>query len=231
MLPGGHFVENQAKRKNVGASVEGFAAGLLGRHVGERAHSDAGFGELLGSLRGIVGSRVGVKFGEAEVEDFGMIAFGDEDVGGFDIAMDDALGVSGVESVGNFDGEREKIESFDGLAADAVFQSVAIEKFHGDEGIAVLVVDFVDSADIGVVECGGGFGFAFEAGEGLGVFGEFVREEFKGHEAAELEVFGFVDHAHAAAAEFFGNAVVRDGLTDHGLGAEAGLCADCARTY
>ena len=38
-----------------------------------------------------------------------MIAFGDEDVGGLDVAMDNALGVGGVESVGNFDGEGEKV--------------------------------------------------------------------------------------------------------------------------
>ena len=38
-----------------------------------------------------------------------MAAFGDEDIGGLDVAMDDALGVSGVEGVGNFDGEGEKV--------------------------------------------------------------------------------------------------------------------------
>ena len=36
---GGHFVENDAEREKVGAGVEGFAAGLLGGHVGDRAHA------------------------------------------------------------------------------------------------------------------------------------------------------------------------------------------------
>ena len=32
----------------------------------------------------------------------------------------------------------------------------------------------------------------------------------------ELHVLGFVDHTHPSAAEFLDDAVVRDGLTDHG---------------
>ena len=54
------------------------------------------------------------------------------------------------------------------------------------KAIAVLIVDFVDGADVGVIEGGGGSGFAFEAVEGLRVFGEFVGEKFEGDEAAEL---------------------------------------------
>ncbi len=32
---------------------------------------------------------------------------------------------------------------------------------------------------------------------------------------ADAEIFGFVDHAHAAATQFLDNSVVRDGLADH----------------
>ena len=45
--------------------------------------------------------------------------------------------------------------------------------------------------------------------------GDVFGEELEGDEAAELDVFGLVDHAHAAAAEFFEDAIVRDGLADH----------------
>ena len=96
-----------------------------------------------------------------------------------------------------------------------MLQRVAIEKFHGDEGLAVLLVDFVDGADVGMVQSGGGFGFTLEAGEGLRILGDIVGQEFQSDEAAEFEVFGFVDYAHAAAAEFFEDAIVRDGLSEH----------------
>jgi hypothetical protein len=44
----------------------------------------------------------------------------------------------------------------------------------------------------------------------LRVAGDFGREEFEGHEAVEIDVFGFVDDAHPTAAEFFEDAIVRD---------------------
>jgi hypothetical protein len=43
--------------------------------------------------------------------------------------------------------------------------------------------------------------------------------------AAQLEVFGFVDHTHPAAAELRQNAVMRNGFADHALIFQAGLAA------
>ena len=48
----------------------------------------------------------------------------------------------------------------------------------------------------------------------LGIAGEAFGQEFQGDETAELGVLRFVDHAHAATAEFFHDSVVRDGPTD-----------------
>ena len=42
-----------------------------------------------------------------------MAAAGDEKIGGFDVAMNDALGVRGVERVGDFDGEIEQAIEFE----------------------------------------------------------------------------------------------------------------------
>jgi hypothetical protein len=46
---------------------------------------------------------------------------------------------------------------------------------------------------------------------------EFVGKEFEGDEAAEFGVFSFEDDTHASAAQFLGDSIMRDGLTDHGL--------------
>jgi hypothetical protein len=43
-----------------------------------------------------------------------------------------------------------------------------------------------------------------------------VRQELERDEASEIGVLGFVDNAHPAAAQLLDEAVVRDGLTDHG---------------
>ncbi len=96
-----------------------------------------------------------------------------------------------------------------------VLQRQAVEKFHGNEGVAVLVVNLVDGADVGVIQRRSGLGFALEAGQGLRVFGDFIGQEFQGNKAMQLHVFGFIDHAHPAAAEFVDDAIVGDGLADH----------------
>ena len=81
-----------------------------------------------------------------------------------------------------------------------MLQRRAVEEFHDDERLAVLLADVVDGADVGMVEGGGGAGFAAEALQGLAVSGDIFGEEFEGYEAVEARVFGLVDHAHAAAA-------------------------------
>jgi|HubBroStandDraft_2_1064218.scaffolds.fasta_scaffold09523_4 hypothetical protein len=57
----------------------------------------------------------------------------------------------------------------------------------------VLIVNLVDRANIRMIQCRRGLRFAFEAGERLLIFSNFVRQEFQGHKAMQLHVLGFVD--------------------------------------
>src|SRR5580704_2600849 len=75
--------------------------------------------------------------------------------------------------------------------------------------------DFIDRADVGMVQRRSGTGFPAEAVQRLRVLCNVVRKEFQGNEAPEIEVFCFVDHSHAAAAQLLDNAVVRNGLPNH----------------
>ncbi len=94
---GGHFIEDDTEREEIAAGVHLFAPDLLGRHVGDGAQSGAGTGEVLGAgaLRGggvderfTTGGDASGNLGKTEVENFGGAAFGDEDIRGFYIAMD-----------------------------------------------------------------------------------------------------------------------------------------------
>jgi hypothetical protein len=51
------------------------------------------------------------------------------------------------------------------------------------------------------------------------VLGELFRKELEGDKAMQLGVLGLVDHAHAAATEFFEDAIVGDRLASHGRNA------------
>ena len=95
------------------------------------------------------------------------------------------------------------------------FSVSAVQKLHGDERMTFVLADFVDRADVGMVQGRRSTRLAPKAFESLRVLGKFVRKKFQGNEAPELGVFGLIDHTHAAAAELFDDAVVRDGLADH----------------
>lgn len=173
-------------------------------------------------------AEIGREPGKTEIENPGLVAAGDEDVGGLDIAMGDAALVSAGERVGDLHGEIEEKRSCEGGrgAAGAIAggreifpQGVALEELHGDEGQAFVLTEFEDGADVGMTEGSEDFSFAFEAGDALGVGGEGGGQDFESDIAAEAGVAGAVHLAHAAGAERrldFVRAELGSGRKSHG---------------
>ena len=173
-----HLVEHGAERKQVAAGVEFLALGLFRRHVrdgadggawtGQKFEADGGggLGEGACRSRGICGGRGNL--GQAEVENLGVPALGDENVGGLDVAMDDAFAVRGIERVGDLDGQAEQHVHFQRATGDAVLEGQAIEVLHGDESLAIFLANIVNGADVGMVQGGGRLGFAPKALQRLG---------------------------------------------------------------
>src|SRR5580693_2926863 len=114
--------------------------------------------------------------------------------------MNDALRVSSIECVRNLDGQRQQDLGIQRLPRDAVFQRHAVEIFHHDEGLTILLIDLVNSADVRVIQGGGGFGLALETAQSLGILGYIIGQKLEGYKTAELDVLSFVDDAHASAA-------------------------------
>ncbi len=99
---GRHFIQDRAEREQVGACVQFLAAHLFGRHVGDGAERRARAGEvrLIDDSGNGVGGGCGAAdrgraelryLGETEIQDLGMTAIRNKDVGGLDITMNDAL--------------------------------------------------------------------------------------------------------------------------------------------
>ena len=207
----GHLVEDRAKTKNIGARVEVFAASLLRRHVSDGADGRAGIREhRVAQWRRIQAGSGAESFerqvfggvlGEAEVENFGLAARGDENIRGLDVAMNNSAGMCGVEGIGNLNGEIEERGERDGAAADAFAEGLAFEQLHNEERTPAGFADVEERADAGMIESGNGAGFALKSFEGGGIVGEIAGEKFEGDEAAEANVFGAENLAHAAAAE------------------------------
>ena len=178
---------------------------MLGADTGRR-HRGRAFGDL----------GVQCDLRQSEIQHLGVPALGDKDVGGLDVAMDDSFRVRCVQRIGNLNSQGQQDFQLERSPGNAVLQRQAVKEFHDDEGLAVLLINFVDGADIRVVQGRRRLGLALKTPQGLGITGNIFRQKLQGHETAQLQVFGLVDNAHAAAAELFNNAVMRDGLADHG---------------
>src|SRR5580704_633056 len=96
-----------------------------------------------------------------------------------------------------------------------MLQRHPVQKLHGDERVAVLVVNLVDGADVGVIQCRGSLGFALKAAECLLVFGYIVGQELEGDKTTELHILSLIDHTHTAAAQLLDDAIVGYGLPNH----------------
>lgn len=145
-LAGDHAVKDDAERVDVGAAVDAMALSLrlFGRHVVGRA------GDLAAGAP--VHAGAGRAEREAEVHEDGdvrLTAARHDDVGRFDVAVDDALGVGGGEPVGD-DGDREFPAR--PMVEHPVVQVLAFQKFGNDEQAVVVASDVVHRDDVGVAD-------------------------------------------------------------------------------
>ena len=111
-------------------------------------------------------------------------------------------------------GER-LIERKDG-DVDLVAEGLARVVGHRNKDVAVSgAVHFVDGADVGMVERGGGASFGDQAGGLGGIAAAVFAEELDSDRALEVEVASAIDDAHAALAEDLLELVVRNDLSYH----------------
>ena len=114
-----------------------------------------------------------------------MAAIGNEKIGRLDVAMNDAFGVSRIQRIGDFDAQVNQAVSFERTAQYRFPQSLAFEVLHHDEARPLMFADFVNGADVGMIQGGRGAGFAAKTFEGLRVMRDIVGQKLEGDEAAE----------------------------------------------
>ena len=103
-----------------------------------------------------------------------------------------------------------------GKSADSPDQRseiLAIDVLHGQKWNTVGISDIKYAADIGMRDLPRDAHLRMEPRERAGVLGQAGRKKLDRHDLAELEVFGAIDFAHAAAAgECHDTIAVRDDL-------------------
>jgi hypothetical protein len=64
-----------------------------------------------------------------------------------------------------------------------LLQRLAFQTLHQNEGLALILSEVVDGANVGMVKGGGGAGFAVEIPQGFAVMRHFFGQEFDRHGA------------------------------------------------
>ena len=110
--------------------------------------------------------------GQAEVEDLYAAIASEENVAGFDVAMDDSFGVSGGEPFGYRCADFRRLAPGQPAAAEAIAQRLASQEFSDNIADALMFADIVKYEDVGVRQRGYRFSFLLKADQGIAVAGE-----------------------------------------------------------
>ena len=143
--------------------------------------------------------------------------------------MNDALAVRRVQRVGHFGREVEQQLVLHRTPADAMLQRHPVEKLHHHEDAAVFFANVVNGADVGMIQRRSRARLAAESLQRSRIARHIVRQKLERDKAPQPRVLGLVDDTHAAAAELFDNAVVRDRGVNHVDGAGKMMPDDRAR--
>ena len=138
--------------------------GDIAREVSQRLRSqlsaeDCAHLRNADALGFVVGQAGVILFRESKIEQLYNSARGREDVRWFEVAMNDPLAVCGLERGSNLPRELQRLIRRKGLQLFTVDDRPAVNVLHDQK----IRADVVNLADVGMIECGDGFGFTLEA--------------------------------------------------------------------
>ena len=212
-----HLVEHAAECPDVRTSIHREPSRLLRAHVSGRAKNQS-------RLRDRRHTRVRLTAGdqripcETEIEDLGDAVRRELDVGGFEIAMDDAALVRRVERVDELTCDRDRLVDREfPLRPHPRVERLPLDQLHHDGGEPRPLLQAVDGRNIRVVERRQNPRFALEPCEPVLIRREQPWQNLDRDLAMQLGIARAVDLAHAACAQ------LREDL----IGTES--CADIER--
>ena len=198
---GRELEQHAAHAEQVAAAVDLLPLHLLGGHVVGGSHHVSG-----------AGHRRGGHVRHAEVHDLHRAVFLDEDVGGLDVAVDDARLVRvGEPSEHLHDHRHLALERHRRRLAHGLLEVLALQELHRDERRAVgVIAEVEDHHHVRVGHLGDRPRLALEADLQLRVVGDLGDHDLEGHVAVEHGVVGQVNLAHGALAEGTEDVVLAD---------------------
>src|SRR5262249_59798606 len=112
------------------------------------------------------------ELGEPEIQDLHAAVRGEEDVLGFEVAVDDPLVMSRGEAVRDAERVLDELALRQPAASQALPQRLSFEQLRNDEGCAVLGADVVDDEDVGMAQSANRLDLLLEAAQAVAILGE-----------------------------------------------------------
>ena len=188
------LVECRPQRINVRAMVDQgrLPQRLFGTHVTHRAH------QVAGARQGGLALAVG----QSEVGHPELAVAVQQQIGGLDVAMHDAVFVGRVQGGRRLNSQANDRPKIVPQLRQGPIQRLPVDQLHGIVVDSPFHADGKHRYDIGMVELRGSLGLMFEAGDLPAVEDGRERQDLQGHAPAQRDLFRLVDHAHAAPADF-----------------------------
>src|SRR4029450_4790539 len=134
-----------------------------------------------------LGSLETIGLSQPEIQNLRLSAIRDEDVRWLDVPMDDPRSRSGIQGIGQL---RAQFQDFVGFKApltrESCLECLSPEQFHHDEGLALVIADFVNRTNVGMIQSGGGTGFMLESRNPDRILAKRVRENLNRNLASQL---------------------------------------------
>ena len=117
------------------------------------------------------------------------------------------------------------------LVANQRGEVLALDVIHREVILALLLAHFMNGDDVRMLQTGRSRGFGAKSLDGFLARKLPGQDHFDGHDPVQADLPGLIDHAHAAAGNFFQEFVVAEaahGRCRGGGGRIAGCIRECA---
>ena len=138
-----------------------------------------------------------------------------KNVGRFEVPVGDAAAVQGFERSEDFEGNLHGLGDGHGAAIQTCGQRFTLQPLHRHEQPSIGLADFVQLADVRMIDAGGKASLAREAFACRRITRALVSKHFHRNRPLQLFVERRIDHAHAAFTQRVGYTVAADVCWQH----------------